>query len=79
MYSHCEWMYTRVVDGYVCNSFQRGVQEIVDFTYGQDQDIVKSDGRIICHCKRCALLKKQLRMDVEIFLYKKVFVEGYKF
>ena len=78
MSCHRDWMYTRVVDGKVCMSFLHRVQEFVDFAYSQGPGIVERDGRIICPCKKCALLKKQSRRDVELHLCKKGFVEGYK-
>lgn len=39
---------------------------------------MKSDGTIICHCKKFVLLKKQSRSDVELHLCKKGIVESYK-
>ena len=66
------------MDGKVCISFLRGVQEFVDFAYSQCPSIVESDGKIICSCKKCTLLKKQLRRDVKLHLCKETFVKGYK-
>ena len=47
MSSYHDWMYTQVVDGYVCDSFQHGIEEFVVLAYSQGQSIVDSVDRIV--------------------------------
>jgi len=72
-----DWMYDRVADGYVREEFCHGVAKFLDFAYSQC-GCVERDGKIICPCSKCRLLKKQVRDEVHLHLYRHGFVEDYK-
>ena len=68
MPSDRDWMYDRVCYGFLCDEFRRGVVEFLEFAYCQFH-LIDPDGKIICLCKKCQLLKKFFKEDVNLHLY----------
>jgi len=70
-------MYERVSNGELRDEYCRGVCAFLVYAY-KHRAFVDGDGRIICPCIKCRLMKKHTREDVHLHLYRYSFVEDYR-
>ena len=67
-------MYPHKVDGYLVPEFVSGVEQFLNFAFGNPT--IMSDNMIRCPCARCKNLVYLTYEEVELHLYRKGFVNG---
>ena len=71
-----EWMYVRLIVGYLNNEFVAGVEQFVEFCMTTVY-YEKYGGKLRCPCRKCDNRRIIPVTDVKVHLYSRGFVQNY--